>query len=69
MTKRWIHKAINPKHKGELREKLHVKKGHTIPLSKLKKAAKSKNATLRKEAVLAETLRKVQHRKRTHAHK
>ena len=63
--KKWIKGAINPAQKGKLREELHVKKGQDIPLNKLEKAAKSNDPTLRKEAVLAETLRKV-HR---HKHK
>jgi hypothetical protein len=61
-TKKWIQKAVNPAHKGELREKLHVKAGEKIPAGKLAKAAKSKNPTLRREAVLAETLRKTHHK-------
>lgn len=64
MVNKWIKQAINPKHKGALRAKLHVKSGEDIPLSKLKKAEKSKNSTLRKEAVLAETLRKTRHKKK-----
>lgn len=64
MVNKWIKQAINPKHKGALRAKLHVKAGEDIPLSKLKKAAKSSNLTLRKEAVLAETLRKKNHKKK-----
>lgn len=60
--KKWIQSAINPQHKGKLRAALHVPKGQDIPASKLAKAAKSKNATLRKEAVLAETLRKTHKR-------
>jgi hypothetical protein len=63
--KKWIHSAINPQHKGKLREELHMKKGQDIPLKKLEKAATSNNPILRKEAVLAETLRKM-HR---HKHK
>lgn len=50
--------AVNPQHKGALRKKLHVKAGENIPASKLKKAEHSKNATTRKQAVLAETFKK-----------
>lgn len=58
MTKeKWIQKAI--KNKGALHKSLHIKKGEKIPLSKLKKAENSKNPTLRKRAVLAETLKKI----------
>lgn len=55
MTKKWIAGAI--KHKGALREKLHVKKGKKISTAQLKKAEHSKNPTSRKQANLAETLR------------
>jgi hypothetical protein len=57
--KNWIKNAIKPKNKGKLRKELGVKKGEDIPEKKLLKAAKSKNPTLRKEAILAETLRKL----------
>lgn len=53
----WIADAIKPENKGKLRRKLHVKEGEDIPEKKLKKAEHSKNPTLRKEAVLAQTLR------------
>lgn len=55
--KRFIQEAI--KKPGALRKALHVKKGKKIPLSKLKKAEHSKNPTMKKRAVLAETLRKL----------
>jgi hypothetical protein len=55
--KKWIQDAI--KHKGALRESLHVKKGEKIPEKKLEKAEHSKNPTTRKRAVLAETLKKM----------
>ncbi len=54
---KWISKAI--KHKGALHEKLHVPKGEKIPEKKIKKAEHSKSPKLRKEAVLAETLKKM----------
>lgn len=57
MAENWIQKAINPKNKGALRKALKVKKGEKIPESKLKKAEKSKNPTLKKRAFLAETLK------------
>ena len=55
MANKWIQDAI--KHKGALRESLHVKKGEKIPANKLKKAEHSKNPTTKKRAVLAETLK------------
>lgn len=59
MAKKFIQKAI--KHPGALRKSLHIKKGEKIPAAKLKKAEHSKNPTLRKRAVLAETLKKMHH--------
>lgn len=59
--KKWIQSAI--KHPGALRKELHVKEGEKIPASKLKKAEHSKNPTLKKRAVLAETLKKISKKK------
>ncbi len=59
--KNWIKGAI--KHPGALREKLHVPEGKKIPESKIKKAEHSKSPTLRKEANLAETLKKLRKKK------
>lgn len=55
MTKKFIQEAI--KKPGALRKTLKVKKGEDIPEEKLKKAEHSKNATTRKRAVLADTLK------------
>ena len=57
MSEKFIQKAI--KHPGALRKKLGVKEGHNIPASKLKKAEHSKNPTTRKQAALAEMLKKI----------
>ena len=57
MAKDWIKGAV--KHPGALREKLHVKQGEKIPVSKIKKAERSENPTTRKQASLAETLGKL----------
>lgn len=54
---KWIQGAI--KHKGALHKELHVKEGEKIPVSKIKKAEHSQNPTLKKRAVLAETLKKM----------
>ena len=59
MAEKFIQKAI--KHPGALRKKLGVKEGQKIPEKKLKKAEHSKNPTTRKQAVLAETLKKMPH--------
>ena len=55
--KKFIQKAINPAHKGALREKLGAKKGKDIPEAKLEKAEHSNNPKTRKQAVLAQTLK------------
>jgi len=55
MARRWIQKAI--KKKGAFRRSLKVKKGHRIPLKKLRAAAKKKGK-LGRRARLALTLRK-----------
>lgn len=63
MVKKWIQKAIDPNHKGALREKLGAKKGKPIPAAKLKKAEHSRNPTTAREARVAETLKKLPKRK------
>lgn len=55
MAKHWIQKAI--KHKGALRKTLGAKKGKKLSAAQLKKAAHSKNATTRRRARLAMTLK------------
>lgn len=49
--------------KGALHKQLGVKKGKKIPASLLKKAEKSKNPTLKKRAILAETFGKLRRKK------
>jgi hypothetical protein len=53
--KNFIQGAI--KHPGALRAALHAKQGQPIPAKKLEKATHSNNPTMRKRAVLAETMR------------
>lgn len=60
MPEKWIQKAI--KHKGALHKSLGVPEGKKIPAKKLEKATHSKNPTLRKRAVLAETLKRLRKR-------
>jgi hypothetical protein len=55
----WIQGAV--KNKGALHRKLHVPKGEKIPAKKLEKATHSKNPILRKEAILARTLKRLHH--------
>lgn len=58
--KKWIQKALSkPNSHGALHKSLGVPEGKKIPASKLKKAEHSKNPTLKKRAVLAETLKKL----------
>jgi hypothetical protein len=56
-NKKWIQGADIKK--GALRKKLGVKDGQDIPAAKLKKAEHSKNPKTRKQAVLAETFKKM----------
>lgn len=53
--KNWIAGAI--KHKGSLHKALGVAPSKKIPEKKLEKAEHSRNPSLRKKAVLAETLK------------
>lgn len=57
MTKYFIQKAI--KHPGKLHRDLGVPQGEKIPEKKLKKAEHSKSLSLRREANLAETLKRL----------
>lgn len=59
---KWMKDAVKPENKGKLREKLHVKEGKDIPMKKLEKAEHSKSPKLKKEAVLAMTFKKANHR-------
>jgi len=61
MAKKWIQKMHMKK--GALHKNLGVKEGEKIPEKKLKKAEHSKNPTIRKRANLAETLKKMHHKK------
>lgn len=56
-SKRWIKSAI--KHPGALSKKLGVPQEKNIPMTKLKKAAKSSNKTTARQARLAMTLKKI----------
>jgi hypothetical protein len=60
-SKNWIAGATE--NKGALHRALHVPAGKDIPAGKLEKAEHSKNPTVAKEAHLAETLRKLGHKK------
>ena len=57
MAKEWIKGAI--KHPGALHRDLGVPQGQKIPAAKVETATKSSNPTLRRRAILAQTLKKM----------
>lgn len=57
MAEKFIQKAI--KHPGKLHRDLGIPQGEKIPAKRLAKAAHSKKPSLRREAILAETLKKL----------
>ncbi len=60
MAEKWIQKALSKKgSKGKLHRELGVPEGEKIPAKKLKKAEHSKSPTIRKQANLAKTLKKM----------
>lgn len=59
MANKWIQKAIPKSHRGKLHRELGVPEGEKIPSKKLKKAEHSANPTIRREANLANTLKKL----------
>jgi hypothetical protein len=61
-SKKWIQKA-NLK-EGALSKKLGVPENKNIPMAKIKKAEKSSNPKTRKQAVLAETFKKMAAKKK-----
>jgi hypothetical protein len=61
MAKNWIAGAT--KSKGGLHRALGVPVGKTIPASKLEAAKKSKNPKIKKEAILAQTLKNLGRKK------
>lgn len=60
MSEKWIQSALSKKgSKGKLHRELGVPEGKKIPAKKLAKAEHSKNPTIRREANLAKTLKKL----------
>lgn len=59
---KWIDGAI--KNKGALHKELGVSADKKIPAKKLEKATHSKNPTLKRRAVLAETLRSFKNKRK-----
>ena len=57
-SEKWIQKAVNPAHKGDLHKALHVAQGEKIPKAKIEKATHSKNPKLRHMAQFAKNVAK-----------
>lgn len=55
-SEKWIQKAVNPEHKGDLHKALHVAQGKKIPKAKIEKATHSKNPKLRHMAQFAKNV-------------
>ena len=55
--KKWIKKSINPAEKGSLHKALNVSLDKKITEKKLSKATHSKNPTLKKKAIWADTVK------------
>jgi len=55
-SEKWIQKAVNPAHKGDLHKALHVAQGEKIPKAKIDKATHSKNPKLRHMAQFAKNV-------------
>jgi hypothetical protein len=57
-SEKWIQKAVDPAHKGNLHKALHVAQGEKIPKAKIEKATHSKNPKLRHMAQFAKNVAK-----------
>ena len=55
-SEKWIQKAVNPAHKGDLHKALHVAQDKKIPKDKIEKATHSKNSKLRHMAQFAKNV-------------
>ena len=64
----WMQGAFS-KHPGKLHRQLHVPEGERIPASKLRRAAHSKNPTMRREAALAKAGKRFGGRRRRRSHR
>lgn len=64
--KKWVAKATRDK--GALHRNLGVPEGEKIPEDKLDAATRSKDATIRKEANLAKTLKGFHHKAKKSGH-
>jgi hypothetical protein len=61
--RRWIQKAVNPRHKGLLHRELGVPQGRKIPMAKLRRALKM-GGKIARRAQFAINMRKFQRKKR-----
>lgn len=60
MAEKWIQSALSKKgSKGKLHRELGVPQGEKIPAKKMAKALHSKSPSIRREANLAKTLKKL----------
>lgn len=59
MAENWIQKALPSSSKGKLHKNLGIPQGKKIPAKKLDKAKHSKSPSIRREANLAATLKKL----------
>jgi hypothetical protein len=55
-SEKWIQKAVDPSHKGDLHKALHVAQDKKIPKAKIEKATHSKNPKLRHMAQFAKNV-------------
>lgn len=62
--RKWIKKAAG-QNKGALHRHLNIPEGEKIPADKLRSALHSGDATIRKEAQLAVTLKGMKHKRKT----
>lgn len=58
MSEKWMEDAIKPSSKGKLHSAMGIPESKKLPAKKLEKETHSKNPTLKKEALLAETFNK-----------
>ena len=63
MAEKWMQEAFS-KNKGKLHRRLNVKQGEKIPSSRIAKATRSKDLSLKKEAVLARTGARIARRRK-----
>lgn len=68
MADKWMQEAFS-RHPGKLHRRLHVPENETIPRSKLERARRSRDPSLRREAALAETGKRSARKGGRHSHR